>query len=48
MGEVQFGGLPQRCIKVPELLEEMIAGDQVPLLNMDNLNQVLFHSSYRS
>ncbi|XP_066934926.1 ubiquitin conjugation factor E4 A-like [Clytia hemisphaerica] len=42
VGEIQFGGLPQRCIKVPELLEDMIAGDQVPLLNMDNLNQALF------
>jgi len=42
MGEVQFGGLPQRCIKLPELMEELIAGDQPPLLNVDNLSQVSF------
>lgn len=42
MGEVQFGGLPQRCIMLPELIEEIIAYDQPPLLSLDNLNQALF------
>ena len=40
MGELHFGGLPQRCIKLPELMEELIAGNQPPLLSVDNLNQV--------
>ena len=39
-GEVQFGGLPQRCVKLPELMDELIAGDQLALLTMDNINQV--------
>lgn len=39
-GEIQFGGLPQRCVKLPELIDELIAGDQLALLTMDNLSQV--------